>query len=87
MKYYLITTHTPYCGEQTYHYVAIPEGESPEDEKWVELFFGWVADNASEWWDEESEEEYDSYDDYLGECGYDVEEISEEEYLADCGKE
>ena len=87
MKYYLITTYTCYCGEHFYHYVAIPEGESPSDEKWADLFYGWVADDASEWWDDQSEEEYDSYDDYLCECGYDVEEISEEEYRRDCGKE
>ena len=87
MKYYLITTYTCYCGEHFYHYAAIPEGESPEDAKWADLFYGWIADDAAEWWDDQSEEEYDSYDDYLCECGYDVEEISEEEYLADCGKE
>ena len=87
MKYYLVTTHTCYCGEHFYHYVAIPEGESPCDEKWADLFYGGVADDAAEWWDDQSEEEYDSYDDYLAECGYDVEEISKKEYLADCGKE
>lgn len=86
MKYYLITTYTCYCGEHFYHYVAIPEDESPCDEKWADLFYGWVADDAAEWWDDQSEEEYDSYDDYLCECGYDVEEISKEEYLADRGK-
>lgn len=87
MKYYLVITYTCYRGEHFYHYVAIPEGESPSDEKWADLFYGWVADDAAEWWDDQSEEEYDSYDDYLCECGYDVEEISEEEYLHDCGKE
>lgn len=87
MKYYLVITYTCYCGEYFYHYVAIPEGESPSDEKWADLFYGWVSDDAAEWWDEQSEEEYDSYDDYLCECGYDVEEITEAEYLADCGKE
>ena len=87
MKYYLVTTYTCYCGEHFYHYVAIPDGESPSDEKWADLFYGWVADDAAEWWDEQSEEEYDSYDDYISECGYDIEEISEEEYRRDCGKE
>lgn len=87
MKYYLITTYTCYCGEHFYHYVAIPEGESPEDAKWADLFYEWVCDDAAEWWDDQSEEEYDSYDDYLAECGYDVEEISEAEYFTDCGKE
>ena len=87
MKYYLIITYTCYCGEHFYHYVAIPEGESITDEKWTDLFYSWVTDDAAEWWDEQSEEEYDSYDDYISECGYDIEEISEEEYLRDSGKE
>ena len=86
MKYYLVTTYTCYCGEHFYHYVAIPENESISDEKWADLFYDWVADDAAEWWDDQSEEKYDSYDDYLCECGYDVEEISEAEYLAECGK-
>lgn len=86
MKYYLITTYTGYCGENFYHYVAIPEGESPEDIKWIDLFYEWVADDAFEWWDDQSEEEYDCYDDYLADCGYDIKEISEAEYLADCEK-
>lgn len=86
MRYYLVITYTCYCGEHFYHYVAIPGDESPEDAKWADLFYGWVADDAAEWWDDQSEEEYDSYDDYLAECGYDVEEISEVEYLEDCGK-
>ena len=87
MRYYFITTYTGYYGEHSYRYVAIPEDESPYDEKWADLFCGWVADNAAEWWDDQSEEEYDSYDDYLCECGYDIEEISEAEYFADCGEE
>ena len=49
MKYYCITTYTCYCGEHFYHYAAIPEGESPEDAKWADLFYGWVADDAAEW--------------------------------------
>ena len=87
MKYYCVKTYTCYYGEHFYHYVAIPEGESPEDAKWADLFYGWVADDAFEWWDDQSEAEYDCYDDYLAKCGYDVEEISEAEYLADCEKE
>ena len=40
-----------------------------------------------EWWDDQSEEEFKGdYESYLADCGYDVEEISEEEYLRDCGK-
>ena len=86
MRYYLVITYTCYCGEHFYHYVAIPDGESLCDEKWADLFYGWVADEAAEWWDHLSEEENDSYDDYISECGYDIEEISEEEYRRDCSK-
>ena len=87
MKYYCVITYTCYCGEHTYHYLAIPDNEDIEDDKYQDKIADWVNDNASEWWDEQSEEEYDSYDDYLAECGYDVEEISEADYLADCEKE
>lgn len=86
MKYYLITTYTCYCGEHMYHYMAVPEDRSIEEDEFMEIIFGWVAEDAYEWWDDQSEEEFDSYDDYLAECGYDVEEVSEEEYLAYCGK-
>lgn len=47
MKYYLVTTYTCYCGEHFYHYVAIPEDESISDEKWADLFYGWVCDDAA----------------------------------------
>ena len=87
MKYYLITTYTCYCGENAYYHLAVPEGEDIEDDKYQDKIADWVNDNASEWWDDQSEEEYDSYDDYLAECGYDIEEISEADYLADCDKE
>ena len=86
MKYYLITTYTCYCGEHMYHYMAVPEDRSIEEDEFMEIIFDWVAEDAYEWWDDQSEEEFDSYDDYLAECGYDVEEVSEEEYLTYCGK-
>lgn len=88
MKYYLIQTYTCYCGEHFYHYLAVPAGRSIEEDEYMDRIYGWVADDAAEWWDDQSEEEFDGdYDAYLGECGYDIEEISEAEYLADCGKE
>ena len=87
MKYYMIKTYTCYCGEYAYHYVAIPDGESIEDPKWADLFYEWMADNANEWWDWQSAEEYgDDYDEYLAECGYDVYEIGREEYIAESGE-
>lgn len=88
MKYYLIIPYTCYGGEHSYHYVAIPENESLEDEKWIELFQEWVWENATEWWNDEVEETFEGdFEAYLAECGYDIEEISEEEYLANCEKE
>jgi hypothetical protein len=71
-----------------YHYMAIPDCDSIEDDKYMDLIYDMVNEDANDWWDEQSAEEFDDdYDAYLGECGYDVEEISEEVYFADCGKE
>lgn len=83
MKYYLITTYTCYCGEHMYHYMAVPEDRSIEEDEFMEQIYGMVNEDAYDWWDDQSEEEFESdYDAYLGECGYDIEEVSEEEYLA-----
>ena len=87
MKYYRITAYTCYCGEQTDEYIAVPDNESWEQDKWIDRICDIVNTNASEWWDSDSYDDYDGdYDAYLAECGYDVEEISEAEYLADCGR-
>lgn len=84
-KFYCVTTSTPYCGEHFTHYLRIEDGDSLEAH--MDEIYDWVADDAAEWWDHQAEEDFDGdYDDYLGECSYDVEEISETEYLADCGK-
>ena len=88
MKYYRITTYTTYCGEEIDHYMAIPDDENIEDSKYMARICDILADDAMEWWDDYSQEDYeDDYEAYLGDCGYDIEEISEKEYLADCGKE
>ena len=84
MKYYLIKVYTCYVGEQAYHYLAIPDCDSIEDDRYQDMIADMINDNASEWWDEQSAEEFDDdYDEYLANCGCDIEEISEEEYLAD----
>ena len=88
MKYYLITTYTCYCGEHMYHYMAIPDCDSIKDDKYIDQICDMVNEDAYEWWDGQSEEEFDGdYDVYLAECGYDIEEISEEEYRQGSGKE
>lgn len=86
MKYYLVTTYTGYYDKHFCHYVAIPEGESPYGGKWADLFYSWMTDDAAEWWDDQIKGKCSSYDDYFCECGYVVEEISEEEYLVNCVK-
>lgn len=88
MKYYLITTYTCYCGEHMYHYMAVPEDRSIEEDEFMEQIYGMVNEDAYDWWDDQSEEEFEGdYDAYLGECGYDIEEVSEKEYLTYCRKE
>lgn len=88
MKYYLITTYTCYCGEHMYHYMAIPDCDSIEDDKYIDRICDMVNEDAYDWWDGQSEEEFEGdYDAYLAECGYDIEEISEEEYRQDSGEE
>ena len=80
MKYYLITTHTFYWGEHMYHYMAVPGSRSIEENESMEIIFDWIAEDAYEWWDDQSEEEFKgNYDTYLADYGYDIEEISEEE--------
>ena len=80
MRYYRVETYTPYVGEHTDHYVMLADGADIESEEYTCLFDDWAADNATEWWDEGCEEDYDCYEDYLAECGYTVYEITEEEY-------
>jgi len=52
MKYYLITTYTCYCGEHMYHYMAVPEDRSIEEDEFMEQIYSMVAEDAYEWWDD-----------------------------------
>lgn len=84
MKYYMIKTYTPYCGEHNYHYLAIPDCDNIDDDKYLDWMMDRVNDTATDWWDEESAEEFDGdYDEYLANCGYDLYEITEEEFNAE----
>lgn len=75
VKFYHIQTYTCYCGETIDHFF---KGTEKEMEQYAESC---VEDDAMEWWDQQSEEDfYDEYDAYLAECGYNVWEVSEEEY-------
>lgn len=79
MKYYRITSYTPFCGEETYDYYQAPEVED------ISCVYEFAAEccnnNAMEWYDEILEEMYDmSEEDYLDNCGYKVEEIDKETF-------
>lgn len=78
MKYYRIECSTPYCGEQNYYYLAT------EEKKDSKVFLSFIDDclneNANEWYDEQAQEDYPDWEDYLSSCDYTVEEITKEEY-------
>ena len=88
MKFYLIITHTCYCGEESYYYAKINTNGKVMDVDWditLEEYAEYLAEeNANEWWDDEAELDFDGdYPTYSAEAYADIEEISEEEYL--CG--
>ena len=73
-KYYCIETYTCYCGEVMYHYIEIPDGHHIED--YYDLVDQYVDEDAYEWWDDDTLEEFDGdYEAYRAECGADVYEI------------
>lgn len=87
-KYYMIKTYTCYYSEYMYHFLKIAFDESIESPKYMDIIYDWVSEDAYEWWDDDTAEEFEGdYDAYLGECGYDIYEITKEEYETDCGKE
>ena len=86
MKFYLIITHTCYCGEESYYYVKVNTDGKVMDIGWditLEEYADYLAEeNANEWWDDEAELDFDGdFPTYVAEAYFDIEEISEEEYL------
>lgn len=79
MKYYEVHTYTPYCGEEKYHYIDVPDDY---DFHRVELWADKMLDyDASDWYDDETAESYDdNYANYRSDCGWDLREITKEEY-------
>lgn len=82
MKYYRVTAHTMYCGEELTDYIATESEEELQQFK-QDL----IEECAAEWepcWVDYAEEGYDSEEDwqdaYYSDCGATVEEISEEEF-------
>lgn len=84
VKYYKVTTHTPYCGENIIHYLRIEDNEDIESYK--EILWDWADEDAYEWWDEQAKEDYyDNFDEFRAGCGYIIEEVSRAEYVRGYG--
>ena len=86
MRFYLITTHTCYCGEESYYYVKVNADGKVMDigyDTTLEEYADYLAEeNANEWWDDEAELDFDGdFLTYVAEAYFDIEKISEEEYL------
>ena len=80
MKYYEVICHTPYCGEDAYHYLALPDSAEIDDIEQGPEVAGLEAENAYEWYDEAAEDDYGNFEEYLANCYSDVREITKEEY-------
>ena len=75
-KYYCITAHTPFVGEnQDFFYKG--KKDTPEFFQFVDEC---VQENASEWADTETFYHFDSEQEYLDNCFYTIREISKNEY-------
>lgn len=97
MKYYKITTSTPYCGTENEHFIATENPMSEEElretveeltrenaESFEYLLTGWDGENIEEM----SEEEVQAMlDDYYADCSGEWREISEAEYKEEMGIE
>lgn len=76
MRYWRVTAQTMLCGMDR------EEVFEAEDEKKAEEIAAMITDeNASEWWDPDDVDFIGiDEDDWFAEVGYDLEEISKEEY-------
>lgn len=78
MKFYKVTCHTPFVGEESDFYIKCYDERDLRRQ-----VDDCVYDNGSDWYDEQTLEEYDmTEDDYYADCGVtSLEEITKEEYL------
>lgn len=76
MRYWRVTAQTMLCGMDR---IEVFEAETEEE---AERIAARITDeNASEWWDPDDVDFIDlDEDDWFAEVGYDLEEISKEEY-------
>lgn len=81
MKFYKVTCHTPFVGEESDFYIKCYDENDLRRQ-----IDDCVYDNGNDWYDSETLYENDmSEDDYYAECGVSgFEEITKEEYLRYC---
>lgn len=82
MKYYRVTAHTMYCGEELTDYIA-----TENEEELIAFQQSLIEECAAEWepcWVDYAEEGYESEENwqeaYFSNCGAIIEEITEAEY-------
>lgn len=82
-RYYKFVIFTPYVGEEESHYLKL--SENMDVQEWIRtesILDEWLYEVANEWWDEQTCAEYEGiFDDYLADCNYTLQEISEGQYL------
>lgn len=82
MKYYRVTAHTMYCGEELTDYITTESEE--ELQQFKQDLIEECAAEREPCWEDCAEEGYDSEEDwqdaYYSDCGATVEEITEAEY-------
>lgn len=79
MRYYKLTCHTPYVGEDNDYYF---KADNPTTV--AKIIEGYVIENADEWYDEKVAEDYPDIEDYYTDCSYIWELITKEEYEEEC---
>lgn len=78
MKYFKIYAYTCYCGEDITEYCEAKDLDEAEFHGETLMF-----DNAENWW-HRHEEEY-PWEMWVEDCGYEVEEITKEEFDKNVG--
>lgn len=74
IKYYRITAKTPYCGEDNDYYIA-----TDSYDELMRFASDCVDDNANEWYTG-NDSNYPEWDDFLGDCFCNIDEITKEEF-------
>lgn len=77
IEYYMVKAYTPYVGEEMWLVVALPAHKNIHDiavDLMYENAFGYYDENYSD---------YETFEDYLDDCGYDFEVITEAEFIVE----